>query len=53
MLLEGGDGTARETKRRLQMAGLLETGTGEIRIVNSSSDQRMIKLSYERLNQER
>ena len=53
VLLEGGDGTARETKRRLQMAGLLERGTGEIRIVNSSSDQRMIKLSYERLNQER
>ena len=53
VLLEGGDGTARETKRRLQMAGLLGTGTGEIRIVNSSSDQQMIKPSYERLNQER
>jgi len=53
VLLEGGDGTARETKRRLQQAGLLEEGSGEIRICNSSSDERMIQLSYERLNQER
>lgn len=53
VLLEGGDGTARETKRRLAEAGLLEHGNGEVTIVNSSGDQRMIDLSYERLNQER
>ena len=53
VLLEGGDGTARETKRRLAEAGLLEEGPGEITIINSSGDQRMIALSYERLNQER
>lgn len=53
VLLEGGDGTARETKRRLAEAGLLEQGAGEVTIVNSSGDQRMIALSYERLNQER
>ena len=53
VLLEGGDGTARETKRRLEQAGLLELGEGEVTIVNSSHDQRMIDLSYERLNQQR
>ena len=51
VLLEGGGGTARETRRRLEKAGLLENGPGEIRILNSSSDERMIKLSFERLNQ--
>ena len=53
VLLEGGDGTARETKRRLQQADLLEEGSGEVTIINSSSEQRMIRLSWERLNQER
>ena len=52
-LLEGGGGTARETKRRLDNAGLLWDGPGEIRIVNSSKDADMIRLSWERLNQER
>jgi glutamate racemase len=52
-LLEGGDGTARETRRRLELAGLLEQGPGEIKIINSSSDPGMIRLSYERLNQGR
>ena len=53
VLLEGGDGTARETKRRLEEAGLLELGEGEVTILNSSFDQRMVELSYERLNQKR
>ena len=53
VLLEGGGGTARETRRRLEKAGLLENGPGEIKIINSSGDSRMIALSYERLNQER
>lgn len=52
-LLEGGGGTARETKRRLEKAGLLWEGPGEIRIVNSSEEESMIRLSWERLNQER
>ena len=34
-LLDGGDGTARETKRRLEAAGLLRGGRGEILIENS------------------
>ena len=53
VLLEGGDGTARETRRRLAKAGLLREAEGETLILNSSSDPRMIALSYERLNQER
>ena len=53
VLLEGGDGTARETKRRLEKAGLLEEGAGEVVILNSSGDEAMLRLSYERLNQER
>ena len=52
-LLEGGDGTARETRRRLAEAGLLEEGKGEVKIVNSSPDPGMIRLSYERLHQGR
>ncbi len=48
-LLEGGGGTARETKRRLEAAGLLEEGPGELKILNSSPDPRMIRLTEQRL----
>ena len=48
-LLEGGDGTARETKRRLAEAGLLEEGAGEVRILNSAANENMIRLSWQRL----
>ena len=50
-LLEGGAGTARETKRRLREAGLLQDGPGEITILNSAGDEEMIKRSWQRLNQ--
>ena len=50
-LLEGGGGTARETRRRLEKADLLENGPGEIRILNSSHDETMIARSWQRLNQ--
>ena len=49
VLLEGGDGTARETKRRLAEAGLLEEGEGEIRILNSAEDEKRIQMSWQRL----
>lgn len=49
-LLEGGGGTARETKRRLTAADLLENGGGEITILNSAGDENMIHLSWQRLN---
>lgn len=52
-LLEGGDGTARETRRRLKEANLLYDGPGEVLVRNSSPNPAMIRLSYERLNQER
>ena len=48
-LLDGGDGTARETKRRLRDAGLLEEGRGEIKIINSSGSEEMLRLSRELL----
>ena len=49
VLLEGGDGTARETRRRLAEANLLEEGDGEIRILNSAQDEKMMELSWQRL----
>ena len=48
-LLDGGDGTARETKRRLQEAGLLREGTGEILMENSKQDEKLLNLSWELL----
>jgi len=48
-LLDGGDGTARETKRRLEAAGLMHDGPGEITIENSSGDPRLIRLAYQLL----
>ena len=48
-LLDGGDGTARETRRRLAEADLLEEGQGDLVIENSREDPRLIELSYERL----
>ena len=44
-LLHGGKGTARETMRRLQEANLLRSGTGSVRIFNSSDDETMLRLS--------
>ena len=49
-LLDGGDGTARETRRRLEQAGLLENGQGDVTIINSSADAAMCDLSRELLN---
>ena len=49
VLLEGGDGTARETRRRLAEADLLEEGPGEVRILNSAQDETMIRMSWDRL----
>ena len=51
VLLDGGEGTARETRRRLANSGLLEEGPGELIIENSSPDPGMITLAYELLNE--
>ena len=52
VLLDGGEGTARETRRRLEQVGLLENGGGEVIIRNSSPNPDMLRLSRQRLNQE-
>ena len=44
VLLDGGDGTARETRRRLELAGLLHDGPGELIIENSAQDEGIIAL---------
>ena len=43
-LLDGGPGTARQTRRRLEAEGLLFDGPGELLIENSSGSQEMIAL---------
>lgn len=52
VLLDGGEGTARETRRRLMAAGLLENGPGELVIENSSPDPEMMHRAKELLNGE-
>ena len=44
-LLDGGEGTARETKRRLAEAGLLHEGEGELFVENSSGNPEKIRLT--------
>ena len=51
VLLEGGEGTARETRRRLKNAGLLEEGTGELIMKNSGYDPALISRGYALLNE--
>ena len=48
-LLDGGEGTARETRRRLLEAGLLHEGEGDLIVENSSGDPRKIALTLELL----
>ena len=49
VLLHGGKGTARETKRRLEEAGLLRSGAGSVELRNSADDPKMLRLSRELL----
>lgn len=42
-LLDGGPGTARQTKRRLEAAGLLGEGPGELVIENSADSKEMVE----------
>lgn len=50
-LLEGGPGTARQTKRRLEADGLLWDGEGEIVFENSAGSEEMIARCKELLAQ--
>ncbi len=45
-LLDGGEGTARETKRRLLEAGLLHEDRGELVVENSSGDPEKLALTH-------
>ena len=49
-LLDGGAGTARETRRRLAAAGLLENGPGELVLTNSREEPAIFDLSQMLLN---
>lgn len=51
VLLDGGEGTARETRRRLLKEDLLEEGAGELLMENSKNDPRMIQRGYALLNE--
>ena len=50
-LLDGGDGTARETKRRLKQAGLLRRGEGAVIMENSRQDPKILAFSMKLLEE--
>lgn len=50
-LLDGGVGTAKNTRRRLQEEGLLSEGPGQVQIENSTLDPAMLLRSAELLNE--
>ena len=52
VLMDGGAGTARQTKRCLQEAGLLHPGPGSVRIESSSEDPAAVALAWELLRKE-
>ena len=51
-LLDGGDGTARETKRRLEAAGLLRSGDGQVIIENSGNSKKLLAMSMHLLQKD-
>ena len=51
-ILDGGEGTARQTKRLLGEQGLLRSGTGSLKVENSSGRQELLDRSIELLNKE-
>ena len=50
VLLHGGKGTARETKRRLEQAGLLHEGAGTVKIISSDPTPASCDLAWKLLN---
>ena len=48
-ILDGGAGTAQQTRRRLTDAGLLYDGPGSLQIENSTGERRLLTLSMELL----
>lgn len=51
-VLDGSAGTASQTRRRLEQAGLLSDGPGQIQMENSAADSRMLELSMALLEEE-
>lgn len=51
-ILHGGQGTARETKRRLEAAGLLRQGRGQVLMKNSDTNPKLAALARQLLNME-
>ena len=49
-LLDGGEGTARQTRRLLEQAGLLNNGQGSVTIENSLGTPELMMLSYQLLD---
>lgn len=52
-LFDGGAGTARQTRRCLESAGLLFEGPGSVQIENSNADPALLQLSMKLLQEER
>ena len=52
LLLDGGEGTARETRRRLEQAGLLRQGEGQVILENTKDDPRLLELCHRLLYEE-
>ena len=52
VLLDGGEGTARQTRRCLEQAGLLRSGEGSVQIENSSHDAALLQLAAHLLTEE-
>ena len=50
VLLDGGEGTARQTRRCLEAAGLRNDSAGSVQIENSTGSGALVKLSMELLN---
>ena len=50
-ILHGGRGTARETRRRLEKAGLLGEDQGSVEIINSAQNQKLMDLCWKLLEQ--
>ena len=46
LLLDGGEGTARQTRRLLEQADLLNDGQGSVTVANSLGTPELLKLSY-------
>ena len=51
VLFDGGEGTARETRRRLEQAQLLWDGPGQVLWLNSAENEEVLALCKKLLNQ--